>query len=104
MFDIDIILGMDWFHECFASRHCRTRVVKFQFPKEPILEQKGVNPMLRDQIISCLKSCKMIAKDCLLSVMDLECETRSIESVPVVRNSQTFKEFLQNGKLTFALI
>ena len=41
MFDFDIILGMDWLHTCFASIDCRTRVVKFQFPNEPILELKG---------------------------------------------------------------
>ena len=38
MFDFDIILGMDWVHDCFASIDCRTRVVKFQFPKEPIIK------------------------------------------------------------------
>ena len=38
MVDFDIILGMDWFHACFSSIDCRTRVVKFNFPNEPILE------------------------------------------------------------------
>jgi len=38
MLDFDVILGMDWLHACYASIDCRTRVVKFQFPKEPILE------------------------------------------------------------------
>ena len=33
-----IILSMDCLHDCFASIDCRTRVVKFQFPNEPILE------------------------------------------------------------------
>ena len=32
MFDFDIILGMDWFNDCFAFTDCRTRVVKFRFP------------------------------------------------------------------------
>ena len=32
MFDFDIILGMDWLHDCFASIDCRTRVLKHEFP------------------------------------------------------------------------
>ena len=44
--------------------------------------------MRRGQIISYLKSCKMIAKGFLYHVVrfkDLECETLSIESVLLVR-------------------
>ncbi|WMV19054.1 hypothetical protein MTR67_012439 [Solanum verrucosum] len=40
MLDFDVILGMDWLHSCYASIDSRTRVVKFQFPNEPILEWK----------------------------------------------------------------
>ena len=79
MFDFDIILGIYWLHNCFASIDCRTRVVKFRFPNEFILEWKGGG-------ILC--PCKMITKGCLyhyvVRVKDLECETPYIESVPVV--------------------
>ena len=37
-FDFDVILGMNWLHSCFASIDCRTWVVKFNFPNEPVLE------------------------------------------------------------------
>ena len=37
-FYFDIIFGMDWLHACFASIDCRTRVVKFIIPNEPVLE------------------------------------------------------------------
>ena len=38
MLDFDVILGMDWLHACFSSIDCRTRVVRFNFPSEPITE------------------------------------------------------------------
>ena len=53
--------------------------------------------MPRGQIISCLKTCKMIDKGCLhhvVRVNDLECETPSIESVPIVRE---FPKVFPNG-------
>ena len=40
MVDFDVFLGMNWLHACFASISCRTRVIKFNFPNEPILEWK----------------------------------------------------------------
>ena len=52
MVDFDVILGMDMLHNCFAFIDCRIRVVKFNFPNEPVLEWKGGNSILRGRIIS----------------------------------------------------
>ncbi|MGP4950540.1 hypothetical protein [Bacillus sp. MHSD17] len=41
MLDFDFLLGMDWLHACFASIDCTTKVVRFNFPNEPIVEWKG---------------------------------------------------------------
>ena len=38
--EFDFILGMDWLDACFDSIECRTRLIKFQFPNEPVLEWK----------------------------------------------------------------
>ena len=38
MFDFDIILGMYLLHSCFSSIDCRTRVVRFKFPNEPVVD------------------------------------------------------------------
>ena len=50
--DFDLILGMDWLHACFASIDCRTRVLKFNFQNEPILERTGKIQFL--EIVSSL--------------------------------------------------
>lgn len=55
--------------------------------------------MPRGQIISCLKSCKMIANGYtyhVVRVKNLECETPSIESVSIVRE---FPEVFSNDLL-----
>jgi len=60
MLDFDVILGIDWLHSCYASINCRTRVVMFQFPNEPILEWDGRNSIPKSQFVSCLNTRKMI--------------------------------------------
>uniref|UniRef100_M1DFL9 Retrotransposon protein n=1 Tax=Solanum tuberosum TaxID=4113 RepID=M1DFL9_SOLTU len=58
MVDFDVILGMDCLHACYASIDCRTRVVKFQFPNEPVLEWSSSSIVPKGHFISYLKARK----------------------------------------------
>lgn len=51
MLYFDVILMMDFVYSCFLSIDCRTRIVKFQFHNEPIVEWNGGNSIPRDGII-----------------------------------------------------
>ncbi|XP_070039402.1 uncharacterized protein [Nicotiana tomentosiformis] len=41
MVEFDIIMGMDWLASCHANVDCRSKIVRFQFPGEPVLEWKA---------------------------------------------------------------
>ncbi|KAH0706733.1 hypothetical protein KY289_011809 [Solanum tuberosum] len=86
--DFDVILGMDWLHVYYASVDCRTRVVKYQFPNEPVLERKSSSAVPKGLFISYLKAMKLVSKGCvyhLVRVNDSSVEVPPIQSVPVVK-------------------
>ncbi|XP_070039543.1 uncharacterized protein [Nicotiana tomentosiformis] len=83
----DMIMGMNWLASCYANVDCRTKMVRFQFPGEPIIEWKGNIATLKGRFISYLKARKMILK-CyiyhLIRVRDVEAKPPTLQSIPVV--------------------
>ena len=65
MVDFDVILGMNWFHAYYASVDCRTRVAKFHFSNEPIIEWRSSSTVPKGRFISYLKARKLVSKGCI---------------------------------------
>ena len=87
MVDFDVILSIDLLHPHYASVDCRTRIVRFQFSDEPILELKGSSLETMGRFISSVKYRRIIPKGYvynLVQVKDSSSETTTLESVPVV--------------------
>ncbi|XP_070046730.1 uncharacterized protein [Nicotiana tomentosiformis] len=65
----------------------RSKMVRFQFPWEPILEWKGNTASPRGRLISYLKARKMIRKGYiyhLVRVRDVKAESLTLQPIPVV--------------------
>ncbi|XP_019238505.1 PREDICTED: uncharacterized protein LOC109218581 [Nicotiana attenuata] len=87
MVDFDVIMGMDWLESCYATVGCRTKIVSFEFPGEPVLEWKGDVVAPRGRFISYLKARKMISKGYiyhLVRVKDADAQIPTLQSVPIV--------------------
>ncbi|XP_070032561.1 uncharacterized protein [Nicotiana tomentosiformis] len=87
MVDFNVIMGMDWLYSCFAKLDCRTKTIRFEFPKEPVIEWKGDDVVPKGRFISYLKSTKMINKGCiyhLARVTNTDVGAPTLASVPVV--------------------
>ena len=59
MVDFDVILGIEWLHAYYASIDCRTRVVKFKIPNEPVIKWASSSAVPKGCFISYLKARKL---------------------------------------------
>ncbi|XP_070046290.1 uncharacterized protein [Nicotiana tomentosiformis] len=87
MVDFDVIMSMDWLESCYATVDCRTKIVSFEFPSEPILEWKVDAVAPRGRFISYLKARKMISKGYiyyLVQFRDADTQIPTLQSVQIV--------------------
>ncbi|XP_057789584.1 uncharacterized protein LOC131006432 [Salvia miltiorrhiza] len=89
IWDVDVILGMDWLAENYTTILCKEREISFKYPGKDALSFHGISMDRNIPIISALQARKkMNKKDCraFLVYLDGEAGTeRAIEDVKVVR-------------------
>ncbi|GKV34371.1 hypothetical protein SLEP1_g42748 [Rubroshorea leprosula] len=86
--DFDIILGMDWLSEHFASIDCHRKWVIFNIPGEPEFSFQGSGSFAPPVVVSALQAQKYLVNGCqgfLVSVTDASSVTSRLEDIPVVR-------------------
>ncbi|XP_070017630.1 uncharacterized protein [Nicotiana sylvestris] len=85
----DVILGMDWLSPCRPILDCYAKTVMLAMPGVPRVKWRGSTDFVPSRMISFLKAQRMIGKGCLsylACVRDVNAETPSIDSVPIVRD------------------
>lgn len=89
MWDVDIILGMDWLTENFATIKCDQRQISFQPPgKEPSFFYGIERKKLKTSIISAIQAEKLLKnKDVQAYLVHLNCGDleKNIDDVVIVR-------------------
>ncbi|XP_070048632.1 uncharacterized protein [Nicotiana tomentosiformis] len=89
MDDFDAILDRDWLSPCHAILDCHVKTVMLAMPGLPKVERRGSLDHVPSRVISYLKAQRMIGNGCLsylALVRDVDTDTPTIDSVPVVRD------------------
>ena len=84
MVDFDVVLGVDWFHDFYASIGCRTQVVKFQIPNEPVIEWSISLAVPKGHYISYLKARKLVSKGCIYHLVQVNDSSDEVSDLPIV--------------------
>lgn len=102
MTDFNIILGADQLYACYASINCTTRIVKFHYPNEPVLEWKGSNFVFKSHFISQFKCQKVISKGCIYHLVWVR-DINSKATLDLVTIRNKFPDVFPNDLLTIPL-
>lgn len=52
MIDFDVIMRLDWLYSCYTKLDCRSKIVRFEFSNELVIERKRNITMLIGRFIS----------------------------------------------------
>ncbi|XP_048140281.1 uncharacterized protein LOC125316309 [Rhodamnia argentea] len=89
MFDLDVIIGMDWLGKHRAVMDCGSGVIEFRPIGHPRFKFVGSRGGTSAPLISLLKVTKLLDEECedyLAAVVDPTREKSKIEDITVVRN------------------
>ncbi|XP_035540235.1 uncharacterized protein LOC118344217 [Juglans regia] len=87
LLEFDIILGMDWLYQYFASINCRSRIVSFQLPGGEYLEFAGSKVKSKPTVISAIQASRDLASGAdafLVQVMSVLSEKKFLAKIPIV--------------------
>ena len=88
MYDVDVILGMDWLSIHHVSMDYFTKKIVFQKPRYPDLEFESDRRILPTCVISTLEANKLLHKGCkvfLAHVADKSILEVALDNVPIMR-------------------
>ncbi|KAA0067055.1 reverse transcriptase [Cucumis melo var. makuwa] len=86
--EFDVILGMDFLSNHYASLNCHRKEIVFKRPRKSEIIFHGDRKILPTYVISTLKASKLLRKGCtayLANVMDTQISKLKLEDIPVVR-------------------
>ncbi|XP_070050736.1 uncharacterized protein [Nicotiana tomentosiformis] len=89
MVGFDGILGMNWLSPHHAILDCHAKTVTLAMPSLSRLEWRGTLDYIPSKVVSFLKAQRMVEKGCdayLAFVRDVNTDTPTVESVPIVRD------------------
>ncbi|KAA0060484.1 Gag protease polyprotein-like protein [Cucumis melo var. makuwa] len=86
--EFDVILGMDFLSNHYASLNCHQKEIVFKRPGMSEILFRGDRKILLTCVISALKASKLLRKGCtvyLVNVIDTQVSKLKLEDIPVVR-------------------
>ena len=86
--DFDVVLGMDWLSENYASIDYRNKCIKFKTNESIDFIFQGERSAVLTRLISVIRARRSLDKGCqgfLAYVIDGEAESIDVQSIPVAR-------------------
>ena len=83
----DVILGMDWLAQYYATVDCRAKELIFRIPYENEFRFRGDESSVPQNLISAITARKMLRRGCqgyLAVVRDVQANIGSVDKVPIV--------------------